>query len=104
MCNARYIFIVKKKNVVNILKFGLGEQKTMSRTKRRDDIYNTIAFVFMRRRQRVAGRPETEDRPATRRAHSVVRAKRRGLGYLHVRGQQQTRAFGQKDYYGGRDR
>lgn len=56
------------------------------------------------RRQRVAGRPETEDRFTAGSAVSAVGAKRRGLGLIHLHSEQQTRTFGQDDHHGGRDR
>lgn len=64
----------------------------------------TVFAISVRRRQGVAGRLEAEDRLAAGSAHRAVRAEGRGLGILHVRGQQQTRTFGQKDHYGRRDR
>jgi len=60
--------------------------------------------TISRRRQRVAGGLKTEDRLATGCAHRAVRAEGRRLGHVHLRGQQQTRTFGQKGHHGGRDR
>jgi len=54
--------------------------------------------------KRVTRGPEAEDRLAVGRAVRDVCAKRSGLRLIHVHSKQQTRAFGQNDYFGGRDR
>lgn len=61
-------------------------------------------IIVLCRRQGVTRGPAAENRLTTGRSGRVVGAERRGLRFLYVHSQQQTRTLSQDDYYGGRDR